>query len=215
MKFAFCTDLCDGLFEIKEDIDCLICCGNFMPIYDKELVTWSIVKQVDWVGDQLNKWVEKYPSICFVFSGGPNDHLAKFYGSKTNYYLNSNYIQDELMTFKGLKIYSMPWVPCHFKTMEANAFKSHNSSFYLSAVDSIPEETQILVTWNHSYVNTNCKDISEQGDIYLKKKIESLKKLEIHAFGQSVEDSVIQQAENHLVVCSNRTIVGPYTTVKF
>ena len=58
MKFAFCTDLCDGLFEIKEDIDCLICCGNFMPIYDKELVTWSIVKQVEWVGDQLNKWVE-------------------------------------------------------------------------------------------------------------------------------------------------------------
>ena len=72
MKLAFCSDLCDGLFEVSNDLDCLICCGNFLPIYDKELLTWNITNQVDWVDSTLNKWIERYPSTCFVFSGGPN-----------------------------------------------------------------------------------------------------------------------------------------------
>ena len=214
MKLAFCSDLCDGLFDIKEEIDCLLCCGNFLPIYDKELLTWNITNQVEWVSDHLNKWIDRYPSTCFIFSGGPNDHLAKFYGSHANYYLKANYIQDELLNFKGLKIYSMPWLPKHFLELEPNAFKAKDSSMYMAAVDSIPDDVDILNTWNHCYTHRNCKDISDQGDLYLKKRVQSLKNLKIHSFGQSVEDNVILHSSNHLVVSSNRVRVGPYTTVQ-
>ena len=214
MKIGFCTDLCDGLFDLKENLDCLICCGNFLPIYDKELLTWNITNQVDWIEDHLNKWMDRYPNTCFIFGGGPNDHLAKFYGSNANYYMRANYLQDELMTYKGLKVYSMPWVPIHFSNMEPNAFKSRDIDLYLAAVDSIPEETDILITWNHCYMHKNCNDISEQGDIYLNKKVQSLKNLKIHAFGQLVEDNVIQNATSHLVVCANRSHVVNYTTVQ-
>ena len=214
MKLAFCSELCDGLFEVSNDLDCLICCGNFLPIYDKELLTWNITNQVDWVDSTLNKWIERYPSTCFVFSGGPNDHLAKFYGSHANYYIKANYIQDELLYFKGLNIYSMPWLPPHASEMEPNAFKTKDASLYIAAVDSIPEETDILITWNHCYLHKNCKDIAEQGDLYLKKKVQSLRNLKIHSFGQSVEDNVILHSSKHLVVSSNRARVGPYTTVQ-
>lgn len=214
MKLGFCSDLCNGLFEIKEDIDCLICCGNFLPIYDKELITFNITNQVEWIDATLNKWIERHPSTCFVFSGGPNDHLAKFYGSHTDFYIKANYIQDEAFIFKGLKIYAMPWLPVHAKEFEPMAFKTRDSSLYIAAVDSIPDDVDVLVTWGHCYTNKNCKDISDQGDLYLKKKVQSLKKLKIHAFGQSVEDSTITHLTSHLVVSSNRSRVGNYTTVQ-
>ena len=187
---------------------------HFLPIYDKELLTWNITNQVEWVSDHLNKWIDRYPSTCFIFSGGPNDHLAKFYGSHANYYLKANYIQDELLNFKGLKIYSMPWLPKHFLELEPNAFKAKDSSMYMAAVDSIPDDVDILITWNHCYTHRNCKDISDQGDLYLMKRVQSLKNLKIHSFGQSVEDNVILHSSNHLVVSSNRVRVGPYTTVQ-
>lgn len=214
MKLAFCSDLCDGLFNINEKIDCLICCGNFLPIFDKEFLIWNITNQVDWIDASLNKWIERHPSTCFVFNGGPNDHLAKFYGSNTDYYLKGNYIQDELFSFKGLKIYAMPWLPPHAYELEPNAFKTKDNSLYIAAVDSIPDETDVLVTWHHCYINKNCRDVSDQGDIYLKKRVQSLKNLKIHAFGQPVEDNVILHSSRHLVVSSNRSRVGIYTTVQ-
>jgi hypothetical protein len=128
--------------------------------------------------------------------------------------MRANYIQDELITFKGLKIYSMPWVPIHFSNLDPNAFKSKDINLYTTAIESIPAETDILVTWNHCYMHKNCTNISDQGDIYLNKKINTLKNLKIHAFGQMVEDTVIQNATSHLVVCANRSHVGNYTTVQ-
>lgn len=214
MKIGFCTDLYDGLFDIDSQLDCLICCGNFNPLYDKELITWNIVNQVDWINEKLNVWVEKHPNICFIFSSGPNDHIAKFYGSNLNFYLKANYIQDEAMIYKGIKIYSMPWLPVHHIGFEPSAFTVRDSSLYMAAVDSIPEDVDILLSWNHGYSNKNCKNIQDQGDIYLKKKIQSLKKLKIHAFGQYVEDNAIHASNSHLIVCSNRSHVGPYTIVE-
>lgn len=214
MKIGFCTNICDGLFEIKEKIDCMICCGNFSPIYDKELLTFNIINQADWIEEHLNKWMDRYPDVCFIFNGGPNDHVAKFYGPNINYYMRANYVQDDTLIFKNLKIYCTPWLPVHHIGIEPSAFTARDSSLYVSAIESIPNDTDILVTWNHAYGHKNCKDIIEQGDVFLKKKIQSLKNLKIHAFGQYVEDNVIQGSNSHLVVCSNRGSVGPYTIVE-
>ncbi len=214
MRIGFCTDLCDGLFDIENQIDCLICCGNFNPLYDKELLTWNIVNQVDWIKNKLNVWIEKYPNICFIFSSGPNDHIAKFYGSQMNYYLKGNYIQDDTIVYKGIKIYSMPWLPSHYSGFEPAAFTVRDSSLYMTAIDSIPDSTEILVSWNHGYSNKNCKNIQDQGDVYMKKKLQNLKNLKIHAFGQHIEDRNVHASTSHLIVNSNRAYVGPYTIVE-
>jgi hypothetical protein len=214
MKLGFCTNICDGLYEIGEKLDCMICCGNFCPVNENDILTFSIINQADWIYGNLNKWIERYSDTCFILSSGPNDHIAKFYGSNLNFYVKGNYIQDEAMLFKGLRIYSMPWMPSHYSISSKYAFSAIDSSLYMAAVDSIPDDTDILLTWHHSYSKKNCKNIDEQGDIYLKKKIKSLKNLKIHAFGQLVQDNVIDSSGSHLIVCSNRASVGPYTIVE-
>ena len=113
-----------------------------------------------------------------------------------------------------MKIYSMPWLPPHHYGYEPSAFTVRDSSLYMTAIDSIPDGTDILVSWNHAYSNKNCKNIQDQGDIYMKKKLQNLKNLKIHAFGQHIEDKNIHASNSHLIVNSNRAYVGPYTIVE-
>jgi hypothetical protein len=184
MKIGVVTDISQSLPSLEEDFDLFIIAGNFMPLYDSGLVTWNIVNQVDFIENKLNPWIKNIKSKYKLVMGGPNDHLAQFYGSQTSFYIHADYVQDELITYSGINLYGMPWVPRHYFTEKRinGAFKSRDNSFFKIAIDSIHDNTDILITNVPPKLNFNGENHFEDGDIYLSNKINALKNIKYHIF---------------------------------
>ena len=181
MKIGVVTDCFDNLPSIDEKFDAFIVLGSFLPVYDTRLVTWNIVNQVDYIDNLFNPWLNKINSDYKIILGGKNDHLAQFYGSQTGFYLAGDYLQDETITIKGVNFYGMPWVPSHYYDKDlCIAFRSREGNFFNLAVESINDNVDVLLTNVPPKLNFTSDDHKFDGDIFLSKKIESLKKIKLH-----------------------------------
>lgn len=208
MKIGIVTDIGSDLPSITDKLDLLVILGNFLPLYDKTLVTWNIVNQVQYIENIFNPWLKKIKSNYKLVIGGCNDHLAQFYGSQTNYYLSADYIQDELITYNGINFYGMPWVPPHYCVNNDGvlSFRSRDISFYSMAIESIHDQTDILFTNVPPKMNYYNDDPLDDGDIYLSNKIEKLKNIKYHIYSMNTRvDSDIEKSINHKSICCNVT----------
>jgi len=185
MKIAVTSDLWTGLFNFQESVDLFIVCGNICPIWDKEAVTFNIVKQVEWIEGYLNPWLSKINTDNILLMGGPNDFIAQHYGSNFSFYIGGNYIQDEPITFNGHVFYGMPWTPSHYiEPNEQCAFKSRSGELFKVAIDSINNDSNVLLTYvpPRTTLDEN-KKINDRGDVFLTERIEELKKLKFCVYG--------------------------------
>lgn len=206
MKIGIITESCQNLPEIDESFDVFIVLGNFLPVFDKRLVTWNIINQVDYIDNIFNPWLGKVNSKYKLILGGMNDHLAQFYGSQSSFYLAGDYIQDDLITISGINFYGMPWVPSHYYDKEyLTAFKSREGNFFSLAVDSIHQDTDVLITNTPPKLNFLSENTKTDGDIFLSKKIESLKNIKIHMFSLPCDvDINFERTINHKSVCCSQ-----------
>ena len=144
---ATCSDVSDRLPELKEPVDVIVLCGSFCPIFDKNLLSWNITNQVDYIEFKLNPWLDALPAPCKIIVGGRNDHIAEFYGHNLSYYLHAEYVQDDTINCKGMHVYGTPWIPPHMKSPDrADAFFSAKASKYIKAIERIPSFVDILVS---------------------------------------------------------------------
>ena len=217
MKIGVVTDCFENLPSINESFDVFIVLGNFLPIYDTRLVTWNIVNQVDHIDNVFNPWLDKIKSDYKIILGGKNDHLAQFYGSQTSFYLSGDYLQDEIMTIKGINFYGMPWMPSHYYDSDlAIAFRSREGNFFNLAVESINDNVDILLTNVPPKLNFTSDDHKFDGDIFLSKKIESLKKIKFHLFSMCTSvDENIEKTIKHRSLCCSKSALSSRNFLSF
>jgi len=175
---ATCSDVFSNLPTLKEAVDVVVLCGSFCPMYDNELITWNITNQVDFIEAKLNPWLDSLPSPCKIVVGGKNDHIAEFYGAQLSNYIKAEYVQDDTVDCKGLHIYGTPWMPLHMKSeKQKDAFMCSKSSKYLRAIERIPSFVDVLVT---NTFPREGESSDQESDFALAKKMDDLKKLQIH-----------------------------------
>lgn len=206
MKIGIVSDFCSDLPEIDESFDTFIVLGNFLPLFDKMLATWNVINQVDYIDNIFNPWLRKINSNYKLILGGNNDHLVQFYGSQSSFYLAGDYIQDDLITINGVNFYGMPWVPNHYYEKGAlAAFKSRDGNFFSLAVDSIHQDTEILITNTPPKLNFLSESTKTDGDIFLSKKIDSLKNIKIHMFSLPCDiDIDFEKTIKHKAMCCSQ-----------
>ena len=184
MKILFVSDT-HGKHKLLTDLpeaDIFIHCGDFM---NSGMSYYEI--------DSFNNWLETVPvpkEMRWVVAGNHDVFFdAKHKGSSPGIsreakkkLTNGVYIQDEDVTYRGIKFYFSPWTPSFFG-WGFNADRGEDIKKYW---DLIPLDTNVLVTHGPPY------DILDQikpgksehlGCEELKKKIERLPDLKIHAFG--------------------------------
>lgn len=213
MKIVVCSNPSPHLEHIDGKFDCALVCG-LCPIFDAKLVTWNIVNDVDWIEEKLNPWLKQIDAPTKVVTGSPSDYVAEFYGSQLSFYVAGEYIQDETISVKGLNIYSMPWTPGLNQNRElTEAFVAKNSEFLSIAIDSIPDDTDILICNMHAH---ECAEIVMPnliGDVRLRKRLESLRKLKLFVHGNKSCTPIIKEPKKYLTICANQESIGTSTVV--
>jgi|TARA_Y100000310_G_C20686189_1_gene819182 hypothetical protein len=207
MKIAVTSDLFAGLFDFPENVDLFIVCGNICPIWDKSAIAYNISKQTEWIESDLNPWLGNLNTDNILLIGGPNDFAAQHYGSHFSFYLNGNYIQDEPITFNRTVFYGMPWVPSHYVDFgDQCAFKSRSGELFKVALESINNNTDVLLTYTSPRTATDEESSSplHRGDVFLSNRIKELKKLKFCAYGMTSCDKDTD------IVMSARTPSLPY-----
>jgi len=188
MKIAVTSDLFSGLFDFSENVDLFIVCGNICPIWDKDAIMYNISRQAEWIEEELNPWLGKLNTDNVLLVGGPNDFAAQQYGSHFSFYVNGNYIQDEPITFNGTVFYGMPWTPSHYVSPgDQCAFKSKSGELFNIALDSINNNTDVLLTYvsPRTSIDDSAPSGLHRGDIFLSKRLKELKKLKLCLYGMS------------------------------
>lgn len=182
---ATCSDIGKNLPPLKEPVDILILCGSFCPIFDKTLISWNITNQVDYIQQHINPWLDNLPAPCKIIVGGKNDHVAEFYGSQLTHYLHAEYLQDDTMNCKGLKIYGTPWIPPHMKDEDqSSAFLCPQPAKYMRAIEKIPKNINVLIT--NMYPREG-ESADLESDFALANKMDSLSSLQIHIHSGKLE----------------------------
>jgi hypothetical protein len=175
---ATCSNVNLNFPKLKESVDVVVLCGSFCPMYDKNLLTWNITNQSDFIREKLNPWLDELPSPCKIIVGGRNDHIAEFYGGNLSNYIHAEYVQDYVIDCKGLHIYGTPWMPNYLKSNDQkDAFLCSSAQKYLRAIDKIPSFTNVLVT---NTFPREGESSEEEADFALANKMDKLEKLQIH-----------------------------------
>lgn len=183
---ATCSDVFSALPILKEPVDIAIICGSFCRMFDKDIISWNITNQVDFIQEKINPWLDSLPAPCKIIVAGKNDHIAEFYGNQLSHYLHAEYIQDDTMNCKGLQIYGTPWMPPHMKSEgKADAFVCKQPAKYIRAIDKIPSFVNVLVT--NTYPREG-ESADLEADFALAKKMDSLSSLQIHIHSCRVDE---------------------------
>ena len=210
MKIAVTSDLWAGLFDFEDSVDTFIVCGNICPIWDREPFGYNITKQSEWIEKTLNPWLGKLNTDNILLLAGPNDFSAQHYGSNLSFYLNGNYIQDEPITVRQKVFYAMPWIPSHYVEPDDHcAFKSKSGELFNLALDSINNNTDVLLTYvpprtSYDRESDMLSGNKMRGDIFLKKKIDELKKLQLCVYGMPSCE------KDTSIIKKSRAIGNPY-----
>jgi hypothetical protein len=213
MKIVVCSNPAPHMAHVEGKYDLAIVCG-MCPIFDPHVVTWSIVNAVDYINDKFNPWLKKIDAPVKVILGGTRDHIAEFYGSQTSFYLAGEYLQDETITIKGINIYGMPWyMPYDSVDVELGAFRARGADFMNVAIDSIPDNADVIVTNTHAH---RCmEDVLPymQGDMRLEQKLSSLKRLKLLIHSNMSCEIDHNQKRKYLTICANKKAIGNSTVI--
>lgn len=112
--------------------DLLIHCGDMFDLYSRDL---SALKDLDgWFGSQ--------PFDKVICTGGNHDHLLEHVrGLVSQPFRNAHYLEDELLHYRGLRIFGAPWLP----GLPRHAFHKNRPGL-AEAWSRIPADIDILVT---------------------------------------------------------------------
>ena len=215
MRIVVCPNPAPDLKEIDGKYDLAIVCG-ICPLFDNHLVTWNVINSIDWIDGKFNSWLKNIDATVKVVTASPYDFVAEFYGSQLSYYLAGEYLQDDTVSFKGLNIYAMPWYMPHMPHVPGHgvrAFKARNSELMNVAIDSIPDETDILICNTHEHM---CKgDVLPyfHGDSRLLERLDSLKRLKLFIHTNTACDFEQAQQRKYLTLCASHETIGSSTVV--
>ncbi|WP_165356586.1 metallophosphatase domain-containing protein [Sphingosinicella sp. BN140058] len=112
--------------------DLLIHCGDMFDLSRRE--GGDLARMDDWFGKQ--------PFERILCTGGNHDQiLEQARASNPQPFRNAHYLEDEMLHYRGLRIYGAPWVP----GLPTHAFPKTRSAL-AEAWARIPNEIDILVT---------------------------------------------------------------------
>jgi hypothetical protein len=213
MKIVVCSNPSPEMSAVEGRYDLALVCG-ICPVFDPHLITWNIVNSVDYIEEKFNPWLRNIDASVRVVMGGPRDHIAEFYGAQMSYYMPGEYLQDDTLVAKGLNIYAMPWyLPYEIDDKESGAFRARTKEFMNVAIDSIPEETDILLTNTHAH---HCaEDVLPyfQGDQRLGNRLTSLKRLKLLIHSNRSCEAAPNQPRKYLTICASKEAIGSSTVI--
>jgi|LauGreDrversion4_2_1035121.scaffolds.fasta_scaffold02259_7 hypothetical protein len=213
MKIVVCSNPAPEMSAIDGKYDLALVCG-ICPTFDPHLITWNIINSVDYIEQKFNPWLHGVDAAVRVVIGGPRDHIAEFYGAQMSYYMPGEYLQDDMIVAKGLNIYAMPWyLPYEMDDKESGAFRARTKEFMNVAIDSIPDETDILLTNTHAH---HCaEDVLPyfQGDQRLGNRLASLKRLKLLIHSNRSCEAELNQPRKYLTICASRETIGSSTVI--
>jgi hypothetical protein len=212
MRILICSNPSENFPVIEGKYDLTIVCG-ICPVFDKKLITWNIVNSVDWIEDKFNPWIRSIDSSVKIAFPSFYDHIAEFYGSQLAYYLAAEYIQDETLLVKGLNIYSMPWSMPYHAIEEKSAFTARSKEFMNVAIESIPENSDIVIANMHSHFCEGDVLPHMHGDGKLRQKLDSVKKLKLFVHANEACESEEQDSKKYLTLCANQKTIGTSTVI--
>ena len=159
------------------------------------------------------KWLEKHPAKEKVFIAGNheftlceqlyeyhkinNPEHALYLESKNNQIRdiiakassNIHYLEDESITLFGYKIYGTPWSTNFPVGSHKWGFNKYGEEQEKSHMNSIPDDTEILITHEPPYGILDLANMYSAGNTYLKSKIFTMKDLVLHCFGHIHKES--------------------------
>lgn len=195
MKIVCISDTHERFFPKEElpEADLLIHSGDF---------TWegkpkSIIEFDLWLGQVKDKF--KYGII--IIAGNHDLLFEKDYYYAKSLITNAQYLQDELITINGYKIYGSPWQPRFFDW----AFNADRGEEIAKKWDKIPLDTDILITHGPPYNILDFSNYNHGADKHvgceeLTKRIKLLPNLKLHVFGHIHHSYGTQLVDNILYV---------------
>lgn len=134
MKVVAISDL-HGILPKVPVCDLLIIAGDVCPITNHD--AWF---QKLWLQDNFGNWLERQPAKCIVGIGGNHDFILEM-EPVVGYTLPWIYLQDNVASYKGMKIYGTPWVP----NLPSWAFWKDSAGLTAKCAQ-IPDDVDILIT---------------------------------------------------------------------
>jgi Icc-related predicted phosphoesterase len=105
MKIVAMSDLHGTLLEIPP-CDLLLLAGDLCPVHNHRLDF-----QADWLATTFCRWLERLPARKIVGVAGNHDFIFERARGLVPTDLPWTYLQDEGITWEGLRIWGTPWQP--------------------------------------------------------------------------------------------------------
>lgn len=167
--------------EINEDVDVIVCTGDFSNsrgarnVYEsEEFLGWfdslKIKYKILIAGNHDTDFERKWEAS---FEGGESieDYLKREYPTIT-------YLQDSSVIIDGIKFYGTPWCPLFYDW----AFMKRDSEL-VDIFAQIDDDVQVLLTHTPAYGILDYATPNFCGSEALLNRIKNLKKLKFHVFG--------------------------------
>jgi hypothetical protein len=108
-------------------------------------------------------------------------------------------------------------VPSHYYDKDlCIAFRSREGNFFNLAVESINDNVDVLLTNVPPKLNFTSDDHKFDGDIFLSKKIESLKKIKLHLFSMCTNmDEDSKNTIKHVSLCCSKSALSSRNFLSF
>ena len=135
MKICAISDLHGYLPEIPK-CDLLLIAGDVCPETSPE-------KQIKWLEKIFSSWLGAIKVPIFGIAGNHDFPMQESPEAVEAIKLPWTYLKDEMVEYKGLKIYGSPWT-VHYPDIDSWAFMKHEYELNLMW-NKIPNDTDILI----------------------------------------------------------------------
>lgn len=190
MKLCVISDTWGKMPVISGKFDIFIHCGNFLPVFKNETISWSIVLQEEFVCREFNQWLDTIDAKYKIVIPGQNDYAAQFRMKDFDYHLNAIFLCNEAVTLNGILYYGMPYV---YRTSVderlPNVFTCQTKRGFAGALAGIPDSTNVLITRTPPLGIMDVLEGRIVGSKHLASRIRKLKKLKTHVFGMAKDSS--------------------------
>lgn len=153
MKITFISDTHRKHWEMTDDLP-----GGPMIIHAGDVSGRGTISEIN----DFLKWFSDLPYTHKVFIAGNHDFGFEVIRHNTEQGIqipdNVTYLQDEMVTIEGIKIYGTPWQPRFFDW----AFNVNRGEDIAKKWEMIPDDVDILVTHGPPF---GILDRTERGDI--------------------------------------------------
>jgi len=204
LRLVFISDTHGMLPDETPPCDVLVHCGDIGPFCDN-------AGQRAYLNCRFLPWLNEQPALHKIFI--PGNHDSMFQDEPNEPLLlhkRVTFLLDSSVTIGGLKFYGSPWVPWYRDfSFNSPRYEPDSTEFMKSKWSHIPYDTQVLITHcppNGILDHQAYKNPTHLGCNELRKRVESLKHIKVHAFGHLHENKQKHDSDGRVFVNASMTV---------